>query len=177
MCRSPGWPPTASTVSAWSRWICARRARATCWGWRQITSLRPGLASRQYQGRPKRSCRHLMPPLCRALLPGEGVKGPRLYDWGYLELADLDASDSNSEQSGVWTRGLLIRRNLADGECAYFTTWCPAGTGIETLVAVEGQRWTIEDGFEASKNELGLDHNETRSWHGWHRHVAGDAGV
>jgi SRSO17 transposase len=48
----------------------------------------------------------------------------------------------------------------------------PAGTGIETLVAVEGQRWSIEDSFETSKNELGLDHNETRSWHGWHRHVS-----
>ncbi|MBW4332108.1 IS701 family transposase, partial [Stakelama sp. CBK3Z-3] len=23
-----------------------------------------------------------------------------------------------------------------------------------------------------AKNELGLDHNETRSWHGWHRHVS-----
>jgi hypothetical protein len=39
-------------------------------------------------------------------------------------------------------------------------------------VAVEGQRWNIEDGFETGKNELGLDHNETRSWHGWHRHVS-----
>jgi SRSO17 transposase len=106
------------------------------------------------------------------LSAGDGTKGPRLYDWAYLELADLDASDSDSGQSGLWTRGLLIRRNLADGECAYFTTWCPAGTGSETLVAVEGQRWNIEDGFETSKNELGLDHNETRSWHGWHRHVS-----
>ena len=26
--------------------------------------------------------------------------------------------------------------------------------------------------FETAKNELGLDHNETRSWHGWHRHVS-----
>jgi SRSO17 transposase len=95
-----------------------------------------------------------------------------MQDEGYLELADLDASDYDSGQSGLWTRGLLIRRNLADGECAYFTTWCPAGTGIETLVAVEGQRWNIEDGFETGKNELGLDHNETRSWHGWHRHVS-----
>src|SRR3954471_3262500 len=25
--------------------------------------------------------------------------------------------------------------------------------------------------FETAKTELGLDHNETRSWHGWHRHV------
>jgi hypothetical protein len=24
----------------------------------------------------------------------------------------------------------------------------------------------------AIQNELGLDHNETRSWHGWHRHVS-----
>jgi hypothetical protein len=37
------------------------------------------------------------------------------------------------------------------------------------LVAVEGHRWAIEDGFEAAKNELGLDHNESRSWH---RHVS-----
>ena len=39
-------------------------------------------------------------------------------------------------------------------------------------MAVEGRRWAIEDGFETAKNELGLDHNETRSWHGWHRHVS-----
>lgn len=26
--------------------------------------------------------------------------------------------------------------------------------------------------FETAKNELGLDHNEPRSWHGWHRHVS-----
>ena len=37
---------------------------------------------------------------------------------------------------------------------------------------MEGRRWAIEDGFETAKNELGLDHNETRSWHGWHRHVS-----
>ena len=34
---------------------------------------------------------------------------------------------------------------------------------METLVAVEGRRWAIEDSFETAKNELGLDHNETRS--------------
>jgi SRSO17 transposase len=67
---------------------------------------------------------------------------------------------------------LLIRRNIADGEFAYFTTWCPAGTSIETLVNAEGYRWSIEDSFETAKNEFGLDHNETRSWHRWHRHVS-----
>ena len=63
----------------------------------------------------------------------------------------------------MWTRGLLIRRHIADGELAFFTTWCPAGTGIKALVQVEGRRWAIEDSFDTTKNELGLDHNEAAS--------------
>jgi SRSO17 transposase len=59
----------------------------------------------------------------------------------------------------------------ADGGLARFTTWCPTGSPIATVVTVvEGCRWAIEDSFETAKNEFGLDHNETRSWHGWHRH-------
>ena len=106
------------------------------------------------------------------LSAGEGTKGARLNDWAYQELADLDIADYDASRSGFWTRGLLIRRNIADGDLAFFSTWCPAGMPIETLVRVEGQRWAIEDSFETAKNELGLDHNETRSWHGWHRHVS-----
>jgi SRSO17 transposase len=106
------------------------------------------------------------------LSAGEGTKGARLYDWAYLELADLEAAEYDDGPAGLWTRGLLVRRSIADGKCAYFTTWCPAGTAIEALVEVEGHRWAIEDAFETAKNELGLDHDETRSWHGWHRHVS-----
>jgi SRSO17 transposase len=123
-------------------------------------------------GTAERIAQGLEPAAWRRLSAGEGTKGPRLSDWAYLELADLDADEYRDGAAGIWTRGLLIRRSLADGECAYFTTWCPAGTTIGTLVAVEGQRWAIEDAFETAKNELGLDHNETRSWHGWHRHVS-----
>ena len=108
----------------------------------------------------------------QALSAGDGTKGPRLHDWAYLLLAHLEACEYVDGAEGTWTRGLLIRRHRADGELAYFSTWCPAGTPIETLVAVEGRRWSIEDAFETAKNELGLDHNETRSWHGWHRHVS-----
>jgi SRSO17 transposase len=108
----------------------------------------------------------------RRLSAGDGTKGARLYDWAYLELADLDADEYNSTIGGTWTRGLLIRRNIADNDLAFFSTWCPKGTPMEKLVLVEGHRWAIEDSFETAKNELGLDHNETRSWHGWHRHVS-----
>jgi len=107
------------------------------------------------------------------LSAGEGTKGPRLHDWAYLELADLDGEAEGYPGShGLWRRGLLIRRNLADQELAFFSTWCPKGTPAEVLVRVEGRRWAIEDAFETAKAELGLDHNETRSWHGWHRHVS-----
>ena len=106
------------------------------------------------------------------LLGDERRKTGWMHDWAYCELADLDAADDNEAHSGLWTRGLLIRRNIADGDLAFFSTRCPAGTAIQTLVTVEGHRWAIEDSFETSKNELGLDHNETRSWHGWHRHVS-----
>jgi len=114
----------------------------------------------------------LDPSAWQRLSAGAGSKGERLFDWAYLELADLEAAEYNENLPGLWTRGLLIRRNIADGDLAFFTTWCPAGTAMKTLVAVEGRRWAIEDGFETAKNELGLDHNETRSWHGWHRHVS-----
>jgi SRSO17 transposase len=123
-----------------------------------------GTASKIAQELPKSAWRRLS--------SGEGTKGPRLHDWAYLELADLDAEGDNSALTAEWTRGLLIRRNIADDDLAFFSTWCPKGTSMEKLISVEGHRWAIEDSFEAAKNELGLDHNETRSWHGWHRHVS-----
>jgi SRSO17 transposase len=123
-------------------------------------------------GSAKAVAQSLPPSDWRRLSAGNGTKGARLHDWAYCELADLGAAEYNKDQSGTWTRGLLIRRNIADGDLAFFSTWCPAGTSIETLVKVEEHRWAIEDSFETAKNELGLDHNESRSWHGWHRHVS-----
>ena len=131
------------------------------WGKKQLIG---GTATRIAQSLPKSAWRRLS--------SGEGTKGPRLHDWAYLELADLDVAQYNSTLTGEWTRGLLIRRNIADGAMAFFSTWCPKGTPAKKLIAVEGRRWAIEDSFESAKNELGLDHNESRSWHGWHRHVS-----
>ena len=114
----------------------------------------------------------LAPSDWKRLSAGDGAKGSRLYDWAYVELADIEASDYEEGRSGLWTRGLLIRRTITDQDLAFFSTWAPAGASIEKLVRVEGCRWAIEDSFETAKNELGLDHNETRSWHGWYRHVS-----
>jgi len=106
----------------------------------------------------------------RRLSAGDGTKGPRLDDGASVELADLEAEEDSPEPTGLWTRGLLIGRTITDQDLAFFSPWCPAGTLMETLVRVEGHRWAIEDAFETAQTERGLPHNETRSWHGWHRH-------
>jgi SRSO17 transposase len=70
----------------------------------------------------------LDPSAWHRLSAGTGAKGERLFDWAYLELADLEAAEYYQSLSGLWTRGLLIRRTITDGALAFFATWCPART-------------------------------------------------
>ena len=67
----------------------------------------------------------------------------------------------------------FVRRNRRDPERrAYYLVFCPAGTTLAELAGVAGLRWTIEECFQWAKDDLGLDHCEARSWHGWHRHMS-----
>jgi SRSO17 transposase len=95
---------------------------------------------------------------------GDGAKGPRFYDWALLYLPRWG-------QSSDIEHGLLVRRSLDDGELAYYVIFAPAGTPLQTLVTVAGQRWTIEECFELGKSEVGLDEYEVRHWPGWYRHI------
>ena len=95
---------------------------------------------------------------------GNGAKGPRLYDWATLA---LDAPEQ--EGCASW---LLVRRSLGEAaECAYYLVFAPQATALNTLVKVAGTRWSIEVSFENAKGEVGLDHYEVRTWHGWYRHM------
>ena len=98
------------------------------------------------------------------LSAGEGAKGPRWYDWRWLPLAaPLEPS---------WCRWLLVQRSLsAPAEVTASVVFAPQATTLEEVVRVAGSRWTIESGFEAAKGEVGLDHDEVRSWTGWHRQI------
>ena len=130
------------------------------WGKKQFVR---GTAAKIAQSLPKSAWRRLS--------SGEGSKGPRLHDWAYLELADLDAGEYNSILKGKWTRGMLVRRNIGDGDLAFFSTWCPKGTSMKKGIGGRpslGHRGQLR----GRQERAGLDHNETRSWHGWHRHVS-----
>jgi len=98
------------------------------------------------------------------LSAGEGTKGPRLYDWLRIPLA-------NPPLPG-WRRWLLVRRSLSDpSDLAAFACFAPAETSLEELTQVAGHRWAIEACFEEAKGTVGLDHYEVRTWTGWYRHI------
>ena len=65
------------------------------------------------------------------------------------------------------------RRSIEDEpEHAYYWFYAPTCKAtLETLVRVAGQRWQIEQVFQAAKGECGLDHYEVRHWQGWYRHI------
>jgi len=50
--------------------------------------------------------RGLRPSDWKRLSAGDGAKGPRLYDWAYVALANLDGGVYGASRAGLWTRGL-----------------------------------------------------------------------
>jgi SRSO17 transposase len=109
----------------------------------------------------------LLPPQAWVVLSaGEGSKGPRLYEWAWLQLPD------EAEGQHERTRFLLIRRSLADsGKRAYYRVAGPAQTTLPEVVRVAGSRWKIEEGYEQAKGEVGLDQYEVRTWRAWYRYI------
>jgi SRSO17 transposase len=98
------------------------------------------------------------------LSAGEGSKGPRRYDWLRLPLYDPSLAG--------WKRWLLLRRSLTDPtQVTPYVCFAPAETALEALVRVAGTRWTIESGFESTKQDVGLDEYEVRTYQGWYRHI------
>ena len=64
---------------------------------------------------------------------------------------------------------LLIRRNDRTGEHAYLRCYSPRPVTLHALVTVAGQRWRIEESFQAAKGLIGLDQHQVRRWTSWHR--------
>jgi len=76
-------------------------------------------------------------------------------------------------QTGVegW---LLGTRPLAgeEGEPKYYFAQLPADTSLLRLMELAHSRWPIEQFYEDSKGECGLDDYQGRRWDGLHRHLA-----
>ncbi len=93
---------------------------------------------------------------------GAGSHGHRYYAWAWIALLSEDETDTGEHY-------LLIRRNDATGELAYLRCYSPRPTTLHTLVKVAGQRWRIEESFQAAKGLTGIDQHQVRRWTSWHR--------
>jgi SRSO17 transposase len=96
----------------------------------------------------------------------EGTKGPIVYEFTRRQVI---LSSSGLPEKTVW---LLIRRTIGDNpQYSYFISNASASTRLKTLIWLSGLRWAIEQCFEESKTELGMDHYEVRKFVGWHHHI------
>jgi hypothetical protein len=52
---------------------------------------------------------------------------------------------------------------------AFYRCYAPHPVGLPVLVQVAGRRWTVEQSFQTSKGQTGLDEHQVRTWRSWHR--------
>ena len=67
---------------------------------------------------------------------------------------------------------LIVRRFGQTPETKYLLSNASATTALLTMVHVGLTRPAEEQGFEQSKDDLGLAEYQTKTWPDWHRHTA-----
>jgi SRSO17 transposase len=96
----------------------------------------------------------------------EGSKGPIICEFAFIRVSVVRAGVPGPM---VW---LVIRRNVDDPtEVKFYLSNAPATCPLATLARMSGARWPVKLCFSESKDEVGMDHYETRSWLGWHHHM------
>ena len=102
----------------------------------------------------------------REITVAEGSQGPRSYMFSAQRVRVTKRRKPGEE---IWA---LYRRDLDGSEPRYYLSNAPEDTPLETLACVGGSRWRIETEFQTEKGDVGLGEYETRSWAGWHHHIA-----
>ena len=102
----------------------------------------------------------------RAITVAQGSQGPRLYQFSAQRVRPT------AKRKPGEIHWAVFRRNRDGSEPRYYLSNAAADAPLETLAQVGGSRWRIETEFETEKSDVGLDEYETRTWRGWHHHVA-----
>ncbi|MFW6116099.1 MAG: IS701 family transposase [bacterium] len=96
----------------------------------------------------------------------EGSKGPMVAEFAFLRGV---AVRNGLPGPDVW---IVFRRSLGnDPELKVYISNAPSDTPTSELVRVAGLRWPVETAIQESKDGLGMDDYEVRSWLGWHHHM------
>ena len=92
---------------------------------------------------------------------GTGTNGPLTARFCALRVRPAE---------GRGDRWLLCERSATDAR-KYYLLHLAATTPLVELVALARSRWPIEQPYRELKDDLGLDHFEGRTYHGWAHHV------
>ena len=99
----------------------------------------------------------------RRLTWGQGTKGPLAARFVALRVRPTPRGPD------CW---LLAERPLTRrGERKAYLLNLPAAASLREVVRLARGRWPIEQHYREMKDELGLDHFEGRSYHGWNHHA------
>jgi SRSO17 transposase len=102
-----------------------------------------------------------------ALRVREGALGPLVFEFAAVRVWGIRHRKPGPPS---W---LLIRRSLgSEPEFKYYVSNADAETPLSTLALVACTRCRVEEFFEDCKSYLGMAQYETRSWVGWHHHMA-----
>lgn len=136
--------------------LAVPRHEKVWWGWRQpaVSALHAALAEADW---PRRRA-------------GPGRKGERGYEWQWLR-TEMEVA-GNEDPPAPRVRSRLFRRSCTDpDDGTAYRVHAPRGTELDTVVRGAGTRGCLESGFEAAKQEVGLDEYEVRSATGGYRHM------
>ena len=95
----------------------------------------------------------------------EAKKGP-------IEVRALRVNVATSRKKSQWVQEQLLVVETLDGSQRWYCLARPTReVELAEMVRQAGLRHRIEEVFEEAKGEVGLDHFEVRSWHGWYHHM------
>ena len=96
----------------------------------------------------------------------EGTKGPIEYEFSKRQVT---IAKNGLPWKSVW---LIMRRTLdKTPKFSFFISNASTSIKLNTFVWLSGLRWAIEQCFEETKSELGMNHYEVRKYQGWHHHI------
>ena len=107
----------------------------------------------------------------REITSAQGSQGPRVYRFSAQRVR---VTRRRKPGEVLWA---VYRQNRDGSEPRYYLSNAPPDASLETLAYVGGSRWRIETEFETEQSDVGLDEYETRTWAGWHHHIAMLAGA
>lgn len=94
-----------------------------------------------------------------------GEKGP-------IEVRAAIVPVATERDGNIWTPESFIVVETLDGRDRwYYLSHSRHSEPLSELVRLTKLRHRIEESFEETKGEVGLDHFETRTWYGWHHHM------